>query len=346
MKKVYLIYILFATMFFSCNERPDSPKHSKNTLSSYFDLQEEGIKSGGVKMIPIKTSVGTFKVWTKRFGNNPRIKILILHGGPALTHEYLESFESYFPGEGFEFYEYDQLGSYYSDQPKDSVLWTLDRFTDEVEQVRKALGLTKDNFFLLGQSWGGILAMEYALKYQQNVKGLIISNMMASYPKYGAYNEKLRQELRKSLVDSLVAFEQKGDFHNPVYQQLVTTEFYCKHICRMPEAQWPEPIQRSFKHINQPVYELIQGPSEFVPGGLLKNWDREHDLKKITVPTLMIGAHYDSMDPEYMKLMSTLVPNGEYLYCPDGSHLCMWDDQQHYFPGVINFINKVDQSKK
>ena len=115
MKKVYLIYILFATMFFSCNERPDSPKHSKNTLSTYFDLQEEGIKSGGVKMIPIKTSVGTFKVWTKRFGNNPRIKILILHGGPALTHEYLESFESYFPGEGFEFYEYDQLGSYYSD---------------------------------------------------------------------------------------------------------------------------------------------------------------------------------------------------------------------------------------
>jgi len=341
MKHILLLVMLLSTLFiFSCKERTDSAKHSTPLASNYFNLEEDGIKSGGVKMIPITTSVGTFKVWTKRFGNNPKIKILILHGGPALTHEYLESFESFFPGEGFEFYEYDQLGSYYSDQPKDSVLWTLERFTDEVEQVRKALGLTKDNFFLLGQSWGGILAMEYALKYQQNLKGLIISNMMASYPKYGAYNEKLRQELRKSLVDSLVAFEQKGDYHNPVYQQLVTTEFYCQHICRMPEAQWPEPIQRSFKHINQPVYELIQGPSEFVPGGLLKNWDRENDLKNITVPTLMIGAHYDSMDPEYMKLMSTLVPNGEYLYCPDGSHLCMWDDQQHYFPGVINFIKK------
>ena len=341
MKHILLLVMLLSILFiFSCKERTDSAKHSTPLASNYFNLEEDGIKSGGVKMIPITTSVGTFKVWTKRFGNNPKIKILILHGGPALTHEYLESFESFFPGEGFEFYEYDQLGSYYSDQPKDSVLWTLERFTDEVEQVRKALGLTKDNFFLLGQSWGGILAMEYALKYQQNLKGLIISNMMASYPKYGAYNEKLRQELRKSLVDSLVAFEQKGDYHNPGYQQLVTTEFYCQHICRMPEAQWPEPIQRSFKHINQPIYELIQGPSEFVPGGLLKNWDRENDLKNITVPTLMVGAHYDSMDPEYMKLMSTLVPNGEYLYCPDGSHLCMWDDQQHYFPGVINFIKK------
>jgi proline iminopeptidase len=128
-------------------------------------------------MIPIKTALGTFKVWTKRFGNNPTIKILVLHGGPALTHEYLESFESFFPKEGFEFYEYDQLGSYYSDQPKDTSLWTLARFTEEVEQVRIALGLNKDNFYLLGQSWGGILAMEYALKYQQNLKGLIISNI-------------------------------------------------------------------------------------------------------------------------------------------------------------------------
>lgn len=345
MKKAYLIVWALTGFLISCKQRPEAQKHTVNNASSYFDLQENGVKTGGVRMIPIKTALGTFKVWTKRFGNNPTIKILVLHGGPALTHEYLESFESFFPKEGFEFYEYDQLGSYYSDQPKDTSLWTLARFTEEVEQVRIALGLNKDNFYLLGQSWGGILAMEYALKYQQNLKGLIISNMMASYPKYGAYNEKLRQELRKSLVDSLVAFEQKGDFHNPVYQQLVTTEFYCKHICRMPETEWPEPIQRSFKHINQPVYERIQGPSEFVPGGLLKDWDRENDLKNITVPTLMIGAHYDSMDPEYMKLMSTLVPNGEYLYCSDGSHLCMWDDQQHYFPGVIDFIKKVDQSK-
>ena len=116
-------------------------------------------------MVPVKTEKGTFKVWTKKIGNNPRIKVLLLHGGPALTHEYMECFEGFFPKEGFELIEYDQLGSYYSDQPTDSSLWTLDRFTDEVEQVRVALGLNKDNFYLLGNSWGGILGMEYALKY-------------------------------------------------------------------------------------------------------------------------------------------------------------------------------------
>jgi proline iminopeptidase len=111
-------------------------------------------------------------VWTKRFGNNPKIKVLLLHGGPGGTHEFFESFESFFPQEGIEFYEYDQLGSYFSDQPKDSSLWVTERFVEEVEQVRKALGLNKDNFYLLGHSWGGILAMEYALKYQDNLKGL------------------------------------------------------------------------------------------------------------------------------------------------------------------------------
>jgi proline iminopeptidase len=164
-------------------------QHKGMNVSSpdYFNLEEGEIKSGGVKMIPVQTTAGTFKVWTKRFGNNPKIKVLLLHGGPAMTHEYLEAFESFFPKEGFEFYEYDQLGSYYSDQPGDSSLWTLERFVEEVEQVRKALNMTKDNFYLLGNSWGGMLAMQYALKYQDNLKGLIVADMMSSCPEYGKY---------------------------------------------------------------------------------------------------------------------------------------------------------------
>lgn len=100
-------------------------------------------------MIPIQTSVGEFKVWTKRFGSNSRIKILLLHGGPAWTHEYMECFESFFPKEGFEVYEYDQLGFYYSDQPKDSSLWTTERYVEEVEQGRKAIGADARNFYIL-----------------------------------------------------------------------------------------------------------------------------------------------------------------------------------------------------
>ena len=132
---------------------------------TYFDSSgRDDVLSGGVKMIPIDTPGGTFRVWTKRVGNNPTTKLLLLHGGPAFSHEYLEAFDSFLPGAGIEYYYYDQLGSYYSDQPDNDDLWTIPRFVEEVEQVRKALGLDKDNFYLYGSSWGGLLAMEYALK--------------------------------------------------------------------------------------------------------------------------------------------------------------------------------------
>ena len=161
-------------------------------MSNYHDnTGRTDILSGGVKIIPITTPVGVFKVWTKRVGNNPRIKVLLLHGGPGATHEQFASCDSYFPGSEIEYYYYDQLGSHYSDQPTDESLWVTERFVEEVEQVRIALGLDNTNFYLLGQSWGGILATEYALKYQQNLKGLIISNMMMSCPEYGKYAKEV-----------------------------------------------------------------------------------------------------------------------------------------------------------
>ena len=116
-------------------------------------------------MLPVATPAGTFKVWTKRIGNNPMLRLLLLHGGPGATHEYLEAFDSYLPAAGIEYYHYDQLGSAFSDQPDDASLWKLDRFVDEVEQVRQALGLERDSFVLYGHSWGGILATEYALAH-------------------------------------------------------------------------------------------------------------------------------------------------------------------------------------
>ena len=335
MKKIILI--LFIVLAACQQQKPDG---DNITLAQYFAPKDSGVQSGGVKMIEVKTPVGNFNVWTKTIGNNPRIKVLLLHGGPAFTHEYMECFESFFPQQGFEMIEYDQLGSYYSDQPKDSSLWTTERFVEEVEQVRTALGLNKDNFYLLGNSWGGLLAMEYALKYQQNLKGLIICNMVASIPAYEKYNALLRAAMRKSLVDSLQDYEAKGMFKDPTYQSLVYSEYYTKHLCRLPV--WPEPVNRVFKHINEEIYVMMQGPSEFKTGGRLISWDRSKDLPNITVPTLTVGAHYDTMDPEYMKWMSTQVQQGNYLYCPEGSHLAMWDDQPHFFSGVIKFIKDVD----
>lgn len=343
MKNILLTLFCFLLLT-GCNQKQETTS-KKFSVEEYFSYTKDETENAGVKMIPVQTPKGTFKVWTKKIGNNPRIKVLLLHGGPALTHEYMECFEGFFPKEGFELIEYDQLGSLYSDQPTDTSLWTLDRFVDEVEQVRIALGLNKDNFYLLGNSWGGILGMEYALKYQQNLKGLIVSNMTADFKKYGEYNAKLRAQMRKGLVDSLESYEKKNDFANPVYQQLVFDEYYCQHILRKPAKDWPEPLLRSFRHVNQPVYEILQGPSEFVPGGRLVGWECWTRLKNLSVPTLMIGSHYDTMNPEEMAEMSKLVQHGKYLYCPTGGHLSMWDAQQEYYPGIIEFIKNVDEKK-
>jgi proline iminopeptidase len=311
-------------------------------ITQYYNYRDSGVQTGGVRMIPIKTPIGDFKVWTKRFGNNPRIKILLLHGGPAFTHEYMECFESFFPKEGFEFYEYDQLGSYYSDQPTDSSLWTTARFVEEVEQLRQAIGADSTNFYVLGNSWGGILAMEYALKYQGNMKGMIVANMMASCPEYGRYAEEvLAKQMDPAVLTEIRRLEAKGDFSNPRYMELLMPHFYKKHACRLEE--WPDPVNRAFKHANAAIYTLMQGPSEFGIGGRLKNWDIKDRLKEIKVPTLMVGAKHDTMDPKAMEEQSKMVQKGSYLYCPNGSHLSMWDDQQVFMNGVIKFINDVDK---
>ena len=334
MKRLFLVPILLMALT-ACNLK-------KESLSTYFTYSDP-IEAAGVKMISIQTPKGKFKVWTKRFGTNPRIKILLLHGGPAMTHEYMECFETFFQREGFEFYEYDQLGSYYSDQPNDSTLWTTERFVEEVEQVRQAIGADSSNFYVLGNSWGGILGMEYALKYQRHMKGLLVSNMVASAPEYGKYAEEvLSKQMKPEILSEIRAIEAKKDFTNPRYMDLLIPNFYHEHICRLEE--WPDALNRTFKHGNNSIYVQMQGPSEFGISGLLANWDIKNRLQEIKVPTLMIGAKYDTMDPKAMEEQSKMVQNGEYLYCPNGSHLAMWDDQQVYMKGVISFIKKVDTS--
>ena len=196
---------------------PEAPVNVEE--SNYLNYSQRDDKwTGGVKVIPVETELGTFNVWTKRVGNNPDMKVLLLHGGPGATHEYFESADSYFPNAEVEYYYYDQLGSGNSDNPEDERLWDLERFVDEVEQVRIALGLDASNFVLLGHSWGGILGMEYALKYQENLKGLVISNMVASAPEYMKYaQEVLGPQLPAEVLEELQAFEAAGDYTNPRY---------------------------------------------------------------------------------------------------------------------------------
>lgn len=315
--------------------------------ASYFDhAGRDDVLTGGVRLIEISTPSGPFKVWTRRVGNNPRIKVLLLHGGPGATHEYFEAFDSYFPKEGIEYYYYDQLGSAFSDQPKDPSLWDLPRFVEEVEQVRTALGLDSGNFYLVGHSWGGMLAIEYALKYQQHLKGLVVSNMMSSIPAYVEYAEKvLMPALDPAVLAEIQAIERKKDYDNPRYMELLVPNYYARHILRMPPEQWPDPVNRAFARLNKDVYIPMQGPSEMSASGKLERWDRFADLGKITVPTLVIGARYDTMDPAHMEKMAGRLGKGRYLYCAQGSHMAMYDDQPTYFAGLVKFIQDVDQGR-
>jgi proline iminopeptidase len=303
----------------------------------------EDVLGGGARWIPIEAGGETFNVWVKRVGNDPTKKVLLLHGGPGATHEYLEAFDSYFPEAGIEYYYYDQLGSHYSDQPDDPSLWEVERFVDEVEQLRRALGLGPENFYLYGHSWGGILAMEYALAHPESLKGLIISNMMSSVPAYNAYaDEVLKPAMDPDALAEIEAFEAAGDFENPRYVELLMEQHYVEHVLRMPLEDWPEPVQRSFANINPDVYVLMQGPSELGLRGTLEDWDRSSDLQRIRTPTLVIGSRYDTMDPTHMEWMAGELPLGRYLYCENGSHMAMYDDQETYFRGLIEFIRDVD----
>src|SRR5436305_13398749 len=158
--------VLAIVLLQACTETSVTNRSTHAAPNAYLDYSgRDDLLSGGVKMIPINTPKGVFHVWTKRVGNNPTIKVLMLHGGPGVTHEYLEAFDSYFPAAGIEYYYYDQLGSYYSDQPDESALVELVRFVAELEQVRQALRLERDTFYLYGPSCGGLLAIEYALHY-------------------------------------------------------------------------------------------------------------------------------------------------------------------------------------
>lgn len=334
MKQVIWVFLLILSA--SC-QQIDHNKSINGLVSVYCDLEETGIKSGGVRLISVEN--GKYKVWTKRIGNNPKIKVLLLHGGPGATHEYFESFESFLPKEGIEFYYYDQLGSAYSDQPTDSSLWVLDRFVEEVESVRKALNLDKDNFFLLGHSWGGILAAQYALKYQEHLKGLIISNMMMSAPAYGKYAEDvLAKQMDPAVLKEVREIEAKKDFANPRYMELLMPNFYTKHILRMPIEEWPNAVNRAFAKLNNTIYTMMQGPSEFGLSGNLETWDVTKQLPQIKIPTLVIGANHDTMDPDHMKWVASQIQNAQFLLCPNGSHMCMWDDQNVYFPGLISWL--------
>jgi proline iminopeptidase len=288
----------------------------------------------GVRMIPVED--GRYRVWTKRVGSGDT-KVLLLHGGPGASHDYLANFADHLPPAGYEMYLYDQLGSWRSDQPDDLSLWTVERFREEVETVRQALGL--EDFVLIGQSWGGMLGIEYALKYQEHLKGLVISNMVASIPRYAAYVTELRQQMDPEKLAAMERYEAAGDYSNPEYEELLIGELYSKYLCR--SDPWPQGVVDTFERLNHAIYNHMQGPSEFEVTGTFKDWDRMADLHRIEVPTLLIVGRHDTMRVADIEEMNELLPDSKLLICEDGSHISNHDDEEAYFTGLLGFLSTL-----
>jgi proline iminopeptidase len=314
-----------------------STRRSDPAANALPSGRADGVRTGGSRRIRI---AGGYEVWVKQVGVG-KVPVLTLHGGPGFPHFYLECFEDFLPPERIRFWYYDQLGCGFSDRPDDPSLWTLDRFREEVEQVRAALEL--ERFVLYGHSWGGLLAMEYALAHPDRLSGLVVSNMTASMPSYAAYVTRLRDALPPQVSDTMKPFEERGDYEAPEYQELLRTQLYAMYLCRLDP--WPEPGVRSFANMNPQVYETMQGPSEFTVTGNLRGWDRWGDLHRIEIPTLLLVGRYDTMSVEDIERMGRSIPDSRVVICENGSHLSMYDDQRAYFDALVPFLAAAPSSR-
>lgn len=278
----------------------------------------------GTKIITLDNG---YHLWTNTQGEGD-IHLLALHGGPGGNHEYWEDAAEQLKKQGLnvQVTMYDQLGSLYSDQPDFSdpeiakKYLTYEYFLDEVDEVRKKLGL--DNFYLIGQSWGGLLVQEYAVKYGQHLKGAIISSMVDEIDEYVDRVNELRE---KTLSPEAVAFmkecEAKNDYSNPKYQEYVQVmnEQYV-------DRKQPSKLYHLKDLGGTAVYNVFQGDNEFVITGKLKDWHFRDQLKNIKVPTLITFGEHETMPIETAKTMNSLIPNSQLVTTPDGGHHHMVDN--------------------
>lgn len=313
----------------------------------YKKIAEEGVKF-------ISVYNGKYKVFTQKVGDG-KIKLLLLHGGPVNTHEYFEIFPQNLRNQGIEIYYYDQLGSYYSDQPKDTSIWNVNRFVDEVEEVRKGLNLEK--FYILGHSWGAMLAELYAAKFPNNLEGVILSNVRAvirDTSKMNYHKNLLDDEIYskvKSLpvfatlpvtvLDSIGSRQEISDtalnakfkvLFRSMLDSIVRRDYNCRLAVR------PEPLLRNGFHINR------KDRDESKIDWKIYEPDYPDAMEKIKCPVLIIGGAFDRMSQAlYPEMKSQFVNTKVRIYiCPNGSHFSMWDDTQNYFKEVIRFLKEVD----
>lgn len=280
----------------------------------------------------IEVDVEGRRVIAYSFGSGTET-IFCLNGGPGLPCDYLREAHSCLVDQGYRVVAFDQLGTGASDRPEDEALWTIGRYVEETETVRKALDLGKVH--MLGHSWGGWLAIDYALTYPENLSTLILEDTVADMPHLVVELERLRAALGSETVAMMQKHEAEGSFDHPEHMAAVTILNY-RHVCRLPE--WPAPVKRSLDDWNMGPYVTMQGPNEFLYTGNLKDWNRIPDLPKIKVPVLITVGEHDELTPACALRMKIALPGAELKVIRNASHMPFYENPGEYYPVLTGFL--------
>ena len=278
--------------------------------------------------------VDGYKVVAYSFGRGPET-VFCLNGGPGLPCDYLREAHSCLIDRGYRVVAFDQLGTGSSDRPTDKSLWTIGRYVEETETVRKALGLGKVH--MLGHSWGGWLAIDYALTYPGNLETLILEDTVADMPHLISELERLRAALGPETVAMMQKHEAQGTYNHPEYLAAVTILNY-RHVCRLPE--WPAPVRRSLDDWNMGPYETMQGPNEFLYIGNLKDWNRIPDLPQLAMPVLIAAGEHDELTPACALRMKLALKDAELKVFANASHMPFYENPQDYYPALLDFLSR------
>jgi len=286
----------------------------------------------------MEVEVDGHKVIAYSFGSGAET-VFCLNGGPGLPCDYLREAHSCLVDKGYRVVAFDQLGTGASDRPTDPALWTIGRYVEETETVRKALGLGKVH--MLGHSWGGWLAIDYALTYPENLRTLILEDTVADMPHLISELERLRAALGPETVAMMQKHEAQGTYDHPEYMAAVTILNY-RHVCRLLE--WPAPVRRSLDDWNMGPYTTMQGPNEFLYIGNLKDWNRIPDLPRMTVPTLITVGEHDELTPACALRMKLAIPNAELKVFTSASHMPFYENPGDYYPALLDFLARHRQA--
>jgi len=275
-----------------------------------------------------------FDLFYRQFGEPRKGEILCLHGGPGATHDYLLALAD-LAGHGYRVTFYDQLGCGRSQLPKNTALFVPERYVEEVEAFRRKMRLGKPH--VIGSSWGGMLAIAYALKYQRNMATMTTVGGLQSVPLTVREMERMKRGLPEEVQQTLAKYEAEGDYENPEYLKAVMV-FYNRHLCRL--SPWPEELTYSLDHVSKPVYGTMNGPNEFTIIGNTRYWDVTDRLKTIKIPTLVLGGRYDEVSPVVAREIHRHIRGSELTTFPNSSHLPFWEERESFMKRVIRFLSK------